>query len=116
MMRGDLAAAGIPYVVQGANGPLHADFHALRHSSLTALGKGGVDLRTAQELAGHGTPTLTARYTHVRPPDLARAVGKLPAFLPSEDEPASRNDDSPKPAPYAILTQTSAGDRRREGK
>jgi transposase-like protein len=48
-------------LLKGADGPLHADFHALRHSYLTALGRGGVDLRTAQELAGHSTPTLTAR-------------------------------------------------------
>ena len=32
MLRGDLAAAGIPYTVEGPDGPLFADFHALRHS------------------------------------------------------------------------------------
>jgi hypothetical protein len=30
MLRGDLSAAGIPYVVESADGPLNADFHALR--------------------------------------------------------------------------------------
>jgi integrase len=40
MLRIDLEAAGIPYVVDGPDGPLYADFHALRHSFLTLLGKG----------------------------------------------------------------------------
>ena len=82
MLRIDLETAGIPYVVEGPDGPLCADFHSLRHSFLTLLGKGGVDLRTAQELAGHSTPTLTMRYSHRRLHDLAVAVEKLPAFLP----------------------------------
>src|SRR5262249_23141092 len=49
------------------------------------LGRGGVDLRTAQELAGHSTPVLTARYSHRRLYDLAGAVEKLPKFLPDRD-------------------------------
>jgi len=81
MIRADLALAGIPYAVEGPDGPLFADFHALRHSYITALGRGGVDLRTAQELAGHSTPVLTARYSHRRLHDLAGAVDKLPDFL-----------------------------------
>jgi integrase/recombinase XerC len=83
MIRGDLGDAGIPYIVPGPDGDLFADFHALRHSYLTLLGRGGVDLRTAQELAGHSTPTLTARYSHRRLYDLAGAVEKLPSLLPT---------------------------------
>src|SRR5207253_9634172 len=86
MLRGDLAAAGIPYAVEGADGPLYADFHALRHSYITALGRGGVYLRTAQELAGHSSPVLTARYSHRRLYDLAGAVEKLPRFLPTDGD------------------------------
>ncbi len=84
MLRLDLEAAGIPYAVEGPDGPLFADFHALRHSYITLLGRGGVDLRTAQELAGHSTPNLTARYSHRRLHDLAGAVEKLPRFIPAE--------------------------------
>jgi integrase len=82
MLRGDLAEAGIPYVVDGPDGPLFADFHSLRHSYITALGRAGVDLRTAQELAGHSSPTLTARYSQRRIHDLAGAVEKLPSLMP----------------------------------
>jgi integrase len=85
MLRGDLEAAGIPYAVEGPDGPLYADFHALRHTYLTLGGRAGIDLRTLQELAGHSTPTLTARYSHRRLHDLAGAVKRLPAFLPDRD-------------------------------
>jgi hypothetical protein len=90
LLRLDLAAAGIPYAVEGPDGPLYADFHALRHSYLTLLGKGGVDLRTQQELAGHSSPSLTARYSHVRLNDLAGAVERLPAFLPETSAPETQ--------------------------
>lgn len=87
MLRSDLEAAGIPYVVEGPDGPLFADFHALRHTYLTLGGRAGIDLRTLQELAGHSTPTLTARYSHRRLYDLQGAVDKLPNFLPEEGGP-----------------------------
>jgi integrase len=86
MLRGDLLAASIPYEVEGPDGPLFADFHALRHTYLTLGGQAGIDMRTLQELAGHSTPTLTARYSHRRIYDLAGAVEQFPRFLPDADE------------------------------
>jgi hypothetical protein len=86
MLRIDLAAAGIPYAVQGPDGPEYADFHALRHTYLTLGGRAGIDLRTLQELAGHSSPTLTARYSHRRLYDLSSAVDRLPNFLPAGDD------------------------------
>jgi excisionase family DNA binding protein len=83
MLRLDLEAAGIPYAMEGPDGPLYADFHALRHTYLTLGSRAGIDLRTLQELAGHSSPTLTARYSHRRLYDLAGAVEKLPRFLPA---------------------------------
>jgi hypothetical protein len=82
MLRIDLEAAGIPYAVEGPDGPGYADFHALRHSYLTLGGRSGVDLRALQELAGHSKPELTARYSHRRLYDLAGAVEKLPNLVP----------------------------------
>ena len=90
MLRIDLEAAGIPYVVEGPDGPEHADFHSLRHSSLTALGRSGVDLRVQQVLAGHSSSKTTERYSHVRLRDLAGAIDKLPTMLSAQpiEEPA----------------------------
>ena len=87
MLRKDLKAVGIPYTVQGPDGPEHADFHALRHTYLTLLGRSGVDLRTQQELAGHASPVVTARYSHVRLHDLAGAVDRLPDLVPNQQQP-----------------------------
>jgi integrase len=80
MLRDDLRDAGIPYRVETPDGPTHVDFHALRHTFLTALGRAGVELRTAQLLAGHSSPTITARYSHRSLADLADAVRKLPSL------------------------------------
>src|SRR5262249_40750393 len=88
MLRKDLEAAGIPYGVPGADGPLFADFHSLRHSYLMLGGRAGIDLRTLQELAGHSDSKLTERYSHVRLHDLAGAVGKLPSILPANESPS----------------------------
>ncbi len=82
MLRGDLAKAGIPYVVKTSDGPLYADFHALRHSFLTLGGRSGIDLRTLQELAGHSRPDITAMYTHRRLDDLKAEIGKMPNLIP----------------------------------
>jgi hypothetical protein len=79
MLRRDLRDAGVPYIVDGPDGPAYADFHSLRHTFLTSLGKSGVELRTAQLLAGHSSPTITARYSHRSLADLADAVRKLPS-------------------------------------
>ena len=84
MLRIDLDAAGIPYAVEGPDGPEYADFHSLRHSYLTLGGRAGIDLRTLQELAGHSKPELTARYSHRRLYDLAGAVDKLPNLVPTK--------------------------------
>lgn len=90
MLRIDLEAAGIPYTVEGPDGLLFADFHSLRHSYLPLGGRAGIDLRTLQELAGHSTLVLTARYSHRRLHDLAGAVERLPSFLPTDWDRASQ--------------------------
>jgi integrase len=78
MLRDDLEAAGVPYRVEGPNGPEYADFHALRTSFVTALAAAGVGPKELQELARHSDPRLTLGvYTRSRPEQLAAAVGRL---------------------------------------
>jgi hypothetical protein len=91
-------------------------FHALRHTYLTLGGRAGIDLHTLQELAGHSSPNLTARYSHRRLYDLAGAVEKLPNFLPSEGPnqgaQALRATGTDNPAPgfsCSPVAQTVAG-------
>jgi len=73
---------------QDAEGGTVADFHAAgRHTFITNLGRAGVPLTTAQKLARHSTPALTANvYTHLGLTDRAAAIGALP--LPVEQRPA----------------------------
>jgi hypothetical protein len=109
MLRRDLIASDVPYVVEGPDGPEYADFHSLRHTYLTMLGRHGVDLRTAQELAGHSTPTLTARYSHRRLYDLQGAVERLPNLVPDTEAPvpdtsaAELRQTGTDDAPAAVL-------------
>ena len=65
------------------------DFHALRHTFVTNLAKGGVHPKVAQQLARHSTITLTMdRYSHAVPEDLAKGLEALPV-LGKRPEPAS---------------------------
>lgn len=90
MLRVDLGAAGIAYVVEGPDGPLHADFHALRHTYISLLDRAGVSLKQAMALARHSDPKLTLRrYGRVQLADLGRAVEGLvtPLVTPGGDNP-----------------------------
>ena len=55
MLRIDLDAAAIPYAVEGPDGPLYADFHALRHCYIALLDKSGATLKEAMQLARTAT-------------------------------------------------------------
>jgi hypothetical protein len=114
MLRLDLEAAGIPYAVEGPDGPLFADFHALRHSYLTLGGRSGIDLRTLQELAGHSDPSLTARYSHRRLYDLAGAVDKLPRLLPTDADRAKPAVLQATGTDGACTALARTGDRNRD--
>ncbi len=116
MLRIDLDAAGIPYSVEGPDGPLFADFHALRHSFIALLDKSGATLKEAMQLARHSDPKLTmAVYGRAQLHDLAEAVGRLPALLdePTEDGrstlPLTGTDDSGLPSGCRLVAVS--GDR-----
>jgi len=61
------------------------DFHALRHTYITNLARGGVQPQVAKKLARHGSITLTIdRYTHVRLEDERTALEALPDLEPKK--------------------------------
>ena len=120
MIRVDLAAAGIPYTVDGKD----YDFHALRHQFITNLALAGVSLKAAQQLARHSKPELTANtYTHLSVRDTVADVERL-APIPTNQPIAQqatgtdggqshpkRNHATPQPdrradRVYAMSTQT----------
>jgi integrase len=79
MLRADLAAAGVPLVVDDEE----AVFHSLRHSYTTLLSQ-VAPVKVTQELARHSTPVLTlGLYSHAGMPEKVEAVNRLP--LPGAD-------------------------------
>jgi integrase len=82
MLRIDLAAAGIPYAIEGPDGPLYADFHSLRHSYVALLDRCGATMKQAMRLARHSDPKLTmARHGKARLDDLAGVARRLTRLL-----------------------------------
>jgi len=60
-----------------------ADFHALRHTYVSRLVRSGANVKVAQTLARHSTPTLTlGRYAHVEILDQTKALAALPSIDP----------------------------------
>jgi integrase len=71
ILRQDLAAAGVEEAEA-------YDFHALRHTYVTLIIKGGATARVAQELARHSDPRLTMNiYTHLTVTDTAKGLAGL---------------------------------------
>jgi len=61
------------------------DFHALRHTFATWLVERGIDIKTAQALLRHSTPTMTLGiYAHAHSENLSAAVNDLPDFANDE--------------------------------
>lgn len=52
-------------------------WHDLRHTFASRLAAAGVPTRTLQDLLGHSSPAMTARYAHLAPEDLRAAVRVL---------------------------------------
>ena len=76
MLRADLKLADIAYRDDAGR---VADFHALRHTFITALARGGVHPKIAQALARHSTITLTMdRYSHTVLGELSDGLEALP--------------------------------------
>ena len=100
MMRHDLAAARQAWLKEAENDPVEreareqsdflcyfshdgeqADFHALRHSFLSRLGRSGASPKELQRMARHASVEITlTRYVHASMFDLASAVNRLPSL------------------------------------
>lgn len=57
-----------------------ADFHALRHTSISGVGRTGTTLKVVMPLARHTTPRMTLRYMHTGLHNLTSAIDQLPTF------------------------------------
>ena len=60
-------------------------WHVFRHTYISRLIMAGVDLRTAQELAGHKQIAMTVRYAHLAPSHKLGAVELLTAYRRREE-------------------------------
>ena len=55
-------------------------FHSLRHSAASLFVESGVDLYTVKEILGHGSISLTERYSHIADTALKDAARKMPVL------------------------------------
>ncbi len=103
MLRADMADAGIPY--RDDTGRV-ADFHALRHTYITNLARGGVHPKVDQQLARHSTITLTMdRYSHTVVSELSDALDCLPELdrpEPERQRATGTCDIAPKSLPIGL--------------
>ena len=103
---------GIAYVDDADR---YADFHAMRHSFITNLGHSGAHTKTAQDLARHSTPMLTARYTHGFKGDDVAAVNALPDLSHPGDESAAATGTDGSAAGDSVLASCLAHQQRPGG-
>lgn len=90
MMRGDLEAAGIPYLERGKV----FDFHALRGQLATALAAAGIHPRVAQALLRLSSVGLAMKhYTDAEGLDPAAALERLPPVRGTAAQPAAQPPD-----------------------
>lgn len=96
MLRIDLGAAGVAYVLDGE----YADFHCLRHTFCTTLGRYVDSPKLGRELSRHSSAQLFDRYTHLGIHDLSAELAKLPPIV-QQDVPdalrATGTDDARPP-------------------
>ena len=71
-----------------AKGRASADvgFHSLRHTFVSLCAAGGVSQSVVQSLVGHGSPAMTAHYTHIGIETAQNAVALLPDVTRADAE------------------------------
>lgn len=78
-----LEAAGL-HTVEQSHDPhrmlpvIRYSFHSFRHTFSTLAANRGVSIRTVQELLGHSSEKMTARYTHIGLQTKVQAIEALP--------------------------------------
>jgi len=65
---------------QRKNAVSRVGFHSLRHSFVSLCAAEGVPQVVMQELVGHGSPAMTAIYSHSNLEQRAKAIAGLPSF------------------------------------
>lgn len=108
MFKADLKAAGILYKDKSGK---FADFHALRHTFITNLAKGGVSPKVAMDLARHSDINLTmGRYSHTVLEGRAEALQRLPDLREKRQPSRSQRMQGGKPGNGATAPATEASD------
>jgi len=64
-------------------------FHSLRHTFVSLCATGGVPQSVVQALVGHGSPAMTAHYTHIGLQTAQNAVASLPDVTGAAADPAA---------------------------
>jgi integrase len=106
MIRADLDAAEISHHDDAGR---VVDFHALRHTFITNLARGGIHPKIAQQLARHSTITLTMdRYSHTALSDLHDALATLPDLQAVQTAAVKEaTNDTPTSNPTSCDAKTS---------
>ncbi|MCX6993041.1 MAG: tyrosine-type recombinase/integrase [Kiritimatiellaeota bacterium] len=65
-------------------------FHSLRHSFVSLCAGNNVPQHVIQELVGHGSPTMTALYSHADFTQKQDAINGLPSMVFEEQKPESK--------------------------
>ncbi len=113
LIRRDLEAAGLPY--RDASNRV-ADFHALRHSYITALAMSRAPVKVIQSLARHSTPVLTlGTYAHVGLYDQSAALDALPGPAVPRPEPATMAATGTDPVTRDRQNRVAHGKRAGDG-
>jgi len=74
--------------LDGKRGVAVCGFHSLRHTFVSLCAEGGVSHSVVQSLVGHGSPAMTAHYTHIGLEAAQNAVAVLPDVTRSIDCPS----------------------------
>ena len=65
---------------------MRVGFHSLRHSFVSLCAANRVPQVAIMELVGHGSPAMTALYSHAGEEQKAKAIAALPALVFSGGE------------------------------